>query len=117
LVFLLRSSGILVVVISLLAVLFTNLVLGPVHETGMIPLKLFATRFLPYPVVFETDTINWSIVAVSKIFVLKMYLFRTVIACRRQVFFDTFDEGPELLDAIQVEALWDNESGMSLASH
>ena len=106
-----------VAVISLLAVLFISLVLEPVHETGMTPLKLFTTQVLPYPLAFEVDTINWSIIPVSKIFTLQMCLFRTVTACLWQVFFDMLDEVSNLHDAIQVRALWDNESGMSLASH
>jgi hypothetical protein len=83
----------------------------------MTPLKMFSTRVFPSPVVFGTDTITWNIIPVRKIFVLQMYSFRTVTACRWQVFFDIFDQGSELHDAVQVEALWDNESGMSLASH
>ena len=82
-VFILRCTGIAVVVISLLAVLFTNLVLDPVHETGLSPLKLSTTSALPISFAFEADDINWSIIPVSKIFVLKICLFRTVTACCR----------------------------------
>jgi hypothetical protein len=116
LVFLLRSSGVVVVVISLLAILFTNLVLDPVQERGMTPVKSFSSRVFPSSLRFEPDTISWNIIPVSKIFVLQMCLFRTVTACRWQVFFDNFERS-ELHDAIHVKALWDNESGMSLASH
>ena len=116
-IFLLRSTGIVVVVMSLLAVLFTNLVLEPIHETGMTPLKLFTTQVWPTPLIIETDTINWSIIPVSKVFVLQMRLFGTVTACRWQIFFDRLNEGPELQDAIQVKALWDDELGTSLAFH
>jgi hypothetical protein len=70
-----------------------NLVLEPVHETGMTPLKFFTTQMLPYPLAFEVDTINWSIIAVSKIFILQMGLFRTVTACRWQIFLDVFERG------------------------
>ena len=116
-VFLLRSSGIVVVVISLLAVMFTNLVLEPVLETGMTPQKLSTTSALPYPFLLEADNINWSIIPVSKIFALQMCLFRTIIACRWQIFVDMLNEESKLQDAVQVEAIWDNESGMSLASY
>ena len=116
-IFLLRSTGIVVVVMSLLGVMFTNLVLEPVHETGMTPLKLFTTHTLPSPLTFEIDTVNWSIIPVSKIFFLQMCLFRTITACHWQIFFDMLNEGFKLEDAIQVKALWDDESGMSLASY
>jgi hypothetical protein len=69
-VFLLRSSGIVVVGISLLAVFFLKLVLEPVQETGLPPQKVFTTSVLPYRFILETDTINWSIIPVSKIFVI-----------------------------------------------
>ena len=103
--------------ISLLAVLFTNLVLEPVHETGMTPQKSFTTSTLPYPFLLEADNINWSIIPVSRIFVLKMCLFRTITACRWQIFVDILNEESKLHDAIQVEAIWNDESGMSLASY
>jgi hypothetical protein len=67
-IFLLRSTGIVVVVMSLLAVMFTNLVLEPIQEMGMTPLKLFTTQAWPGPLIIETDTINWSIIPVSKVF-------------------------------------------------
>ena len=61
--FLLRSTGILVVAISLLGVLFTNLVLEPLQEMGMPPLKLITTTTLPSD--FEANNVNWRIIAVS----------------------------------------------------
>ena len=79
----LKGSSIIVVATSLFAVLFTTLVLEPVHETGMSPLKVFTTRVLPSSLAVETDTMNWNIIAVNKIFILQMCLFRTVLtACR-----------------------------------
>ena len=116
LLFLLRSSGILVVAISLLAVLFTNLVLEPLQEIGMTPMKLVTTSMFPSG--FEDDNINWRIILVSEIFVLKMCLFRTVTTCCWQIYYsDTLNEESKLPDAVQVKAIWNNESGTSLASH
>ena len=59
---------------------------------------------------------NWSIVAVSKISVLQMCLFRTVTTCHWQFARYTFGDESKLHDAINVNAKWDNENGMSLAS-
>jgi len=47
-----------------------NLVLEPIHETGLPPQKVFTTSTLPYPFILEADTINWSVIPVSKIYVL-----------------------------------------------
>ena len=93
--------------------------LEPFYEMGTTPLKLFTAQALlvPFATKFETDTINWSIIPVSKILVLQIRLFRTVIAWCWQIFLDILNEGPKLQEAIQAKALWANESGMSLASH
>ena len=73
--FLLRSTSILVIVISLLALLFTNLLLEPIQEMSMTPLK-FITTMIPFG--FKANNTNWRIISVSGIFILKMCLFRTV---------------------------------------
>ena len=61
---------------------------------------------------------NWSIVAVSKISILQICLFRTVTICHLQFTRnDAFGDDSKLQDAINVNTLWDSENGMSLASH
>ena len=64
----------------LLVFLFTNLVLEPIQETGMTPVKLYTTKYIPDRL--NIDDINWNIIAVSEIFVIQMYSFRTVTVCR-----------------------------------
>jgi len=52
----------------LLASLFTDLVLKPIQETGMTPVKLYTTKFIPYTP--DWDDIHWNIIAVSETFVV-----------------------------------------------
>ena len=61
---------------SLLAFLFTNLVLEPIHETGMAPVKLYTTRDLPYS--RKINVVQWTIIAVSELIMVQMFLFRIV---------------------------------------
>jgi len=60
----------------LLASFFTDLVLGPIQETGMTPVKLYTTKVPPFNVKIGDN--NWSIIAVREIFVVHIFLFRTV---------------------------------------
>ena len=60
-VFLLRCFFTIIIALALLTYAFTNLVLEPIQETGMMPQKTYTT------VVFS-ETIpdgNWSIIAIS----------------------------------------------------
>ena len=82
----------------------------------MTPQKIYTTPTTSWPgdgVVGE----NWSIVAVSKISVLQTCLFRTVTTSHWQFARNhAFGDESKLHDAINVNAKWDNENGMSLAS-
>jgi len=78
--FLLKSICTFIIMMLLLVFLFTNLVLEPIQETGMTPVKLYTTKYIPDRL--NIDDINWNIIAVSEIFVIQMYSFRTVTVCR-----------------------------------
>ena len=82
----------------------------------MTPQKIYST---PTTLSLKDDVVgeNWSIVAVSKISVLQTCLFRRVTTCHWQFARNyTFGDESKLHDAINVNAKWDNENGMSLAS-
>jgi hypothetical protein len=114
-VFLLRRIFTIVIALALLAFSYTNLVLEPVEETATTPLKMY-TAFSA----FSKDIVdaNWSIIAVSKIPILKICLSRTVKTCHRQFARnDTFGDTSKLQEAINVTARLDSENGKSLASH
>jgi hypothetical protein len=89
-------------------------VLAPVEETGMTPQKIYTSTSD-----FEDiNQVNWSIIAVSKIPVLQLCLFRTVTTCHRQFSRnDTFGDESKLQDAINVKVQGDYRGSMSLASH
>jgi hypothetical protein len=90
-------------------------VLEPVQETATMPLKMYTTASAASK---KIDDGNWSIIAVSKIPVLKISLSRTVTTFHRQFARnDTFGDESKLQDAINVNAQWDSENGKSLASH
>jgi hypothetical protein len=109
----LRRFFTIVIALALLAFSFTNLVLEPVQETGMTPQKIYTTAVFSRTIVDG----NWSIVAVSEIPVFQICLLRTVTCHPQFARNDTFGNVSKLQDAITVNALWDNENGMSLASH
>jgi hypothetical protein len=95
--------------------LYTNLVLEPVQETATTPLKMYTTPSAASKNIVDG---NWSIVAVSKIPVLKICLSRTVTNSHWQIARnDTFGNESKLQDAINVNAGWDSENSKSLASH
>jgi len=48
--------------------MFTNLVLEPIRETGVTPVKLYTAKYNPDPL--NVDDIHWNIIAVSEIFVM-----------------------------------------------
>ena len=103
------------IALALLVFSYTNLVLEPVEETGKKPQKIYTTPwFSEYRDVVGG---NWSIVAVSKIPVVKICLFKTVTSHRQFARNDMLGEESKLQDAINVTARWDNENGVSLASH
>ena len=114
-VILLRRIFIIFIALALLAFSYTNLVLEPVQETGRTPQKMYTTAS---DAAINIVDGNWSIVAVSKISILQICLFRTVTICHLQFTRnDAFGDDSKLQDAINVNTLWDSENGMSLASH
>jgi len=81
------------------------------------PQKIYAT---PTDAVFFDNIVdgNWSIVAVSKIPVWQLCLFRTVTTCYRQFARNyTFGDESKLRDAINVNAWEDDEDGVLLSPH
>jgi len=83
----------------------------------MTPQKIYTT---PTDAVFFDNIVdeNWSIIAVSKIPVWQLCLFRTVTACYRQFARNyAFGDESKLRDAINVNAWGDDEDGVLLSPH